>query len=349
MMARDQRNEGATAMVTIKDVARQAGLSVTTVSRALNNYDDVAAATRDRVREVAAALDYHPSAFARNLQGSVANAIGLGIPNVLHRSYDMSWLEFIGGIGATCAERGVDLLVSTAGVHDVDGQGFQRLVRERRVDGLIVCDIRRDDARIPYLRERQLPFVAYGRAVDDLAYPFIDVDGTDGAMQVMAHLIGLGHRRIAYLGVDLAFGFSHYRFAGYSAALLRARLCADPALIRHGLGERSVAPALAELLALPDPPTAVFAGADFLGLAVLGAARALGLVVPDGLSLAVFDDSLLVQHADPPLTAVGHPNRRLGEDAAALLLDRIVDPDRPLAQRLVAPTLVVRQSTAPPC
>ncbi len=167
-MSRGDRDKVALVTVTIKDVARQAGLSVTTVSRALNNYDDVAETTRVRVREVAAALDYHPSAFARNLQGSVANAIGLGIPNVLHRSYDMPWLEFIGGIGATCVEREVDLLVSTADVHDVDGQGFQRLVYERRVDGLIVCDIRRDDARIPYLHDRHLPFVAFGRAVDDL-------------------------------------------------------------------------------------------------------------------------------------------------------------------------------------
>jgi len=335
-------------MATIRDVARQAGLSVTTVSRALNNYDDVAKATRDRVRRVAETLDYHPSAVARNLQGSMANAIGLGIPNVLHRSYDMPWLEFIGGMGATCAGRGVDLLVSTADVHDVDGQGFQRLVRERRVDGLIICDIRCHDARIPYLQERRLPFIAFGRTASDLTYSFIDVDGADGMRQIMDHLIGLGHRRIAYLGLDPAFGFSHYRFAAYGAALQRAHLCDDPALVRHGLGEADVVAALASLLALPDPPTAVFAGADFLGLAVLRAARALGLAVPQDLSLAVFDDSLLVEHADPPLTAVGQSNRQLGEEAAALLLDRVAKPDLPLARRLVTPTLVVRRSTTSP-
>ena len=338
-------------MATIRDVARQAGLSVTTVSRALNNYDDVAKATRDRVRRVAETLDYHPSAVARNLQGSMANAIGLGIPNVLHRSYDMPWLEFIGGMGATCAGRGVDLLVSTADVHDVDGQGFQRLVRERRVDGLIICDIRCHDARIPYLQERRLPFIAFGRTADDAGdptYSFIDVDGADGMRQIMDHLIGLGHRRIAYLGLDPAFGFSHYRFAAYGAALQRAHLCDDPTLVRHALGEADVAAALRSLLALSDPPTAVFAGADFLGLAVLRVARTLGLAVPDDLSLAVFDDSLLVEHADPPLTAVGQSNRRLGEDAAALLLDRVADPGLPLAQRLVTPTLVVRRSTASP-
>ncbi len=335
-------------MATIRDVARQAGLSVTTVSRALNNYDDVAEATRRRVRRVAEALDYHPSAVARNLQGSMANAIGLGIPNVLHRSYDMPWLEFIGGMGATCAGRGVDLLVSTADVHDVDGQGFQRLVRERRVDGLIICDIRCHDARIPYLQERRIPFIAFGRTAGDPTYSFIDVDGADGMRQIMDYLIGLGHRRIAYLGLDPAFGFSHYRFAAYGAALRRARLRDDPALARHGLGEADVAAALRSLLALPDPPTAVFAGADFLGLAVLRVARALGLTVPDDLSVAVFDDSLLVEHADPPLTAVGQSNRRLGEDAAALLLDRVATPDLPLARRLVTPTLVVRCSTASP-
>jgi DNA-binding LacI/PurR family transcriptional regulator len=120
----------------------------------------------------------------------------------------------------------------------------------------------------------------------------------------------------------------------------------DPALIHEGLTELSALPAVLGLLTLPSPPTAVFASADFLGIAVVKAARDAGLTIPDDLSVCVFDDSPLVQHADPPLTAVSQPNRRLGEEAGRLLLDRVENPAAPLVQQLVIPAMVVRQSTA---
>jgi len=333
-------------MVTIKDVARVAGLSVTTASRALNNYADVAEATRVRIREVARELDYHPSVVARTLQGSQTNTVGLVVPLVLHRSHHAFWLEFIGGMAAACALRGVDVLVSMAEAHEQVGQGFRRLVRGRRVDGLLVCDVRQIDPRIGYLRQSGLPFVAFGRMTEALDYPYIDVDGTSGVLQAMQHLLALGHQRIAYLGLDPEFGFSHFRFAGYRQALDQAGLPCDPELIYHGLTEAAVPATVACLLALPRRPTALFAGADYVGLAALKAARTLGLAVPSDLSLVVFDDSLLIEHAEPPLTAVSQSSRRLGEEAAGLLLDRVAHPTLPLVQRLLVPSLVVRRSTA---
>jgi len=338
-------------MATIKDVARAVGLSVTTVSRALNDYDDVAEATRVRVREAAALLDYHPNAVAQSLQGNRANTVGLVIPLVLHRSYDAFWSEFIGGVAGTCARRGVDLLVAATDAtdgRDAPAVSFQRLVRGRRVDGLLLCDIRDEDERIAYLRARRLPFVAFGRTVGAPDYSYIDVDGAGGVARAVESLLQLGHRRIAYAGLDRHFGFSYFRFEGYRMALARAGLACDDALVRHDLSEETVPEALAALLALPDRPTAIVAAADFLALAILRASRDAGLRVPDDLSLVVFDDSLLVQHAEPPLTAIAQPNARLGAEAAALLLDRVADPSLPPAQRLVAPTLTLRQSTGPP-
>ncbi len=338
-------------MATIKDVARDVGLSITTVSRALNNYDDVAETTRLRVQAVATRLDYHPNAAARSLQGSHTNTIGLVIPLALHRSYDAFWSEFIGGVAGTCARRGVDLLVSATDAPDAPDaleQGFQRLVRGHRVDGLLICDVRIADERIAYLQKCHLPFVAFGRTTGACAYSYVDVDGALGVARAMEHLLRLGHRRIAYLGVDPRFGFSHFRLAGYRTALTQARVGCDETLVRHGLAEEDIPAALAALLNLPDPPTAILAAADILALAVLRAARAMGRAVPDDLSLIAFDDTLLVQHADPSLTAIGQPNRRLGEEGMTLLLERAAAPALPPVQRLIAPTLVVRQSTAPP-
>jgi DNA-binding LacI/PurR family transcriptional regulator len=335
-------------MVTIKDIAREVGLSVTTVSRALSDHDDVADATKARIREVADRLDYHPNATARSLQNSRSNAIGLVIPPIFHRAHDAFWLEFIGGMAAVCAQRGVDLLLSAI---DEPGEltlGFQRLVRSRRTDGVLICDVRRADARITYLQKHTLPFVAFGRTIGEQNYSFIDVDGAAGVLQAMEHLQALGHVRIAFLDVDTSFSFAYFRLEGYREALARADLPFDPELVQEGLTERSAALAARRLFAMRDRPTAIFAAADYLALAVLKTAREVGLEVPRDLSLAVFDDNLVVQQADPPLTAVGQPNRRLGEEAAELLLGRVARPDQPLAQRLVVPALTIRRSTAPP-
>src|SRR5579872_6335115 len=134
------RHQETGAMATIRDVARVAGVSITTASRALNNYDDVAETTRGRVLEAARELDYHPNVAAQSLQNSRANAIGLIIPLGLHRAHDPFWFDFIGGMATSCAEHEVDLLVSAAANGSTDGDHFRRLVRGKRVDGVLLCD-----------------------------------------------------------------------------------------------------------------------------------------------------------------------------------------------------------------
>lgn len=333
-------------VTTIKDVARHVGLSITTVSRALNDYDDVSEATRTRIRAAAHVLDYHPNAAARSLKGRRADAIGLSIPPVLHRSYDAFWLDFIGGTAETCAERAVDLLLSMANAHDAEGRHFQRIVRQHRVDGMLVCDVRLHDARMAYLQRHHHPFLAFGRTAGPATYPYIDTDGTAGVCEAVMHLVALGHRRIAYLGVNPDYGFSYFRLAGYRAALQQAEAPYDPDLVCEGLDGETAPAAVSALLARPLPPTAIFAAADFLALTTLQVARAAGLCIPDDLSVISFDDNILVQSADPPLTAMSQLNRTVGREAASLLLDSLAHPEQPPAQRLIKPILVLRGSTA---
>lgn len=331
---------------TARDIARHVGLSVTTVSRALNGYSDVAPATKARIRAAADLLNYHPNAAARTLKINRANAIGLVVPLGLHRSYDTLWLEFIGGMAASCARHNVDLLLSASDDTEQTPASFERLVRGRRVDGVVVCDIRGDDPRITWLQETEIPFVAFGRTIGQADYCYVDVDGSAGAREATQYLIALGHTRIAYLGLDSRFGFSHFRLAGYREAL-GSVLPHDPELVFEGLTEET-APAVARtILALPDRPTAVIASADFLALGLLRVAREQGLSVPADLSVIVFDDNPSVQSADPPLTAIGQPNRRLGEEAGELLLDRLRHPEKGARQQLIAPSLIIRSSTGP--
>jgi LacI family transcriptional regulator len=334
-------------MVAVKDVAREVGLSVTTVSRALTGYDDVAAATRERIRAAAEALDYHPNQMARSLQTRRANAIGLAMPAV-HRTYDSFWLDFIGGVAGVCAAKGIDLLLSMSDSSERPARGLAQFARSQRVDGLLLCDIERQDSRIAYLQKHDVPFVAFGRTESDHSYPYCDVDGAAGVMHAVERLLALGHRRIAYLGLDPTYGFSHFRLGGYRTALLKAGVSYDPHLVHEGLTEATADGVVASLLSGPSRPTAIFAAADFLALASLRGARNTGLTVPHNLSIIVFDDNLLVQQSEPPLTAVSQPNRRIGEEVAALLLDRLSHPTRPLVQRLLVPIMFERGSTAPP-
>ncbi|HVC79072.1 MAG TPA: LacI family DNA-binding transcriptional regulator [Chloroflexota bacterium] len=334
-------------MPTIKDVARAANLSVTTASRALNNHGDVASSTRALVVQVASDLGYHPNHAARSLQGTFTATIGLVIPRLVHRYVDSFWLEFIGGASAACADAGFDLLLSSGDDLSAEHAHYQRLIRTRRVDGVILCDIRVRDPRLTFLRARAASFVTFGRALGDDQYSWVDVDGATGLRLAVQHLLALGHRRIAFLGTARDYSFSHFRFEGYQDALLAAGIPCDNHLVVQDLvvGADLHAP-LAHMLALPEPPTAIIACADFLAASALSTVRRLGKCVPDDLSLVAFDDTLITQHAEPPLTTLRQDNQAIGSAVAGLLIRQLREPDRAPEHILLQPDLIVRRSSS---
>lgn len=336
-------------MPTLKDVAREAGLSVTTASRALNHYSDVAEKTRERVARVAAELGYHPNHIARSLQGTRTHAIGLVIPTLVHRYLDSFWLEFIGGVTSACMEAGFDLLLCTGkDLHDEYAQ-YERLVNSRRVDGVIVCDVRVRDPRISLLCKNDATLVAFGRVLGEDGYSWVDVDGAGGVRAAMEHLLLLGHQRIAYLSTPPAFSFTHFRFEGYLQALFAAGIEQDANLVVEDLDVTSdLEGPVRALLALDRPPTAILACADFLAIGALRALRALGKRVPDDVSLIAFDDTLATLQADPPLTCVRQDNQAIGRHVAITLTSELLGEAQAPVQILVQPCLVVRGSTAPP-
>ncbi len=340
---------GWVCMPTIKDVARIANLSVTTASRALNNHSDVAPATRAHVVQVAESLGYHPNHAARSLQGTRTDTIGLIIPRLVHRYVDSFWLEFIGGAGTTCVDADLDLLISAGDDLSAEHAHYQRLVRGRRVDGMILCDIRVRDPRVSFLQAHATPFVTFGRTLGGDDYNWVDVDGADGVRIAVEYLHALGHRRILFLGTGRDYSFSHFRFEGYQTGLAQAGIPYDPALVVQdlGVGDDLRAP-LTRVTALPNPPTAVIACADFLAAGALNVLRGLGMAVPEHMSLLAFDDTLLTQHAEPPITCLRQDNHQIGVAVATLLIRRLRDPESAPEHTLLRPELIVRQSTAPP-
>ncbi|HVA88329.1 MAG TPA: LacI family DNA-binding transcriptional regulator [Chloroflexota bacterium] len=334
-------------MASLKDVARAAGLSVTTASRALNNHGDVASSTRALVAQVALDLGYHPNHAARSLQGTFTDTIGLVIPRLVHRYVDSFWLEFIGGASAACADAGFDLLLSSGDNLSAEHAHYQRLIRTRRVDGVILCDIRVRDPRVTFLRSHAAPFVTFGRALGDNGYSWVDVDGAAGLRLAVQHLLALGHRRMAFLGTARDYSFSHFRFEGYQDSLLAAGIPYDNHLVVQDLavGADLDAP-LGRMLGLASPPTAIIACADFLAASALTTLRRLGRSVPEDLSLVAFDDTLVTQHAEPPLTTLRQDNHAIGSAVASLLIRQLRDPDRAPEHTLLQPQLVSRRSSS---
>ena len=204
---------------TLKEIAQRTGRSITTVSRALADYDDVSPETKSLVRRVAGELGYTPNLLAQRLQKRRSDTIGLILPTFGPRFADPFFSEFLAGVGNMAAEHGYDLLVSTQAPGDREMQVYRQKVQSRQVDGFVIVRTRRQDTRISYLEETGFPFVAFGRTENDLNFPFVDVDSIQGMRLIAEHLIGLGHCRLACLAPPSDLLFAEQRLNGLRQAL----------------------------------------------------------------------------------------------------------------------------------
>lgn len=332
---------------TIHDVARRLKLSITTVSRALDGYEDVAEKTRERVRRVAAEMGYAPSRAARQLRRQRADAIGYIMSTSQPRFSDSFFSEFVSGLGDEAAEQRLELLLAVAPANTPDEiQAYQRWVQGRRVDGIVLTRTRRRDPRVQLLNQAQFPFAAFGRTEPALDFPYVDVDNEAGARQLMAHLLGRGFRRVAFIGAPLDFMFHVQRLAGYRAGLAQARLKVDETLIVAGdLTQSGGYQAAAHLLARRRPPTAIIGVNDLTALGALTAAQELGIQVGRDLAIAGFDGIPDTEHTYPSLTTVRQPVYNIARQVTRLLVAQLKDQALSERQILLAPELVVRGST----
>ncbi|MFQ5594193.1 MAG: LacI family DNA-binding transcriptional regulator [Anaerolineae bacterium] len=332
--------------VTLKDIARETGYSVTTVSRALNDYDDVKPTTKRVIRDAADRLGYHPNITAQHLQRRRTDTLGFIIPTAGPRFSDPFFIEFLTGIGNEASTHGYDLLVSTqsAGPGEIDV--YRRFVRGKRVDGLIIVRTRRRDPRITYLLEQHFPFVAFGRAEGNSAFPFVDEDGRAGIAQVTQHLLDQGHRRIAFIAADQHLMFAHDRLVGYVETMQKNGIPLDKSLIAEGdLSKQSGRRAAEHLLEIPEPPSAMVATNDLMALGAMAAAQAHGLVVGRDIAVTGFDDIPLAEHSHPPLTTVRQPIYEIGTMACNMLIRTLQGETLDEQHVLLEPTLIIRPSS----
>lgn len=303
---------------TIKDVSAAAGVSVKTVSRVLNKERYVRADTRQRVEAAMVALRFRPNLAARSLAGRRSFQIALIWDNP-SPYYVFAVQE---GVRARCEEEGVRMIAQPYGGGSDPGSGIAGLLDTAAPDGLILTPPVCDNASVlAELERRGVPYVRITPGVDAGRSASVFIDNQAAAHAMTARLIEIGHRRIGFVVGHAKYAASAQRLSGYRAALRGAGIDADPALVEQGLFDfRSGSAAAETLLALPVPPSAIFASSDDMAAGVLATAHAKGLRVPEQLSIAGFDDTDLASLVWPPLTTIRQPTRDMAYVAADLLL-----------------------------
>ena len=314
--------DGSTPRAKIDDVARLAGVSTKTVSRVLNNEPNVREATRLRVKEAAASLNYTPDFSARSLAGQKSYLIAM-----FYDTASQGYLsQFQAGALVQCGEYGYHLLVERC---DVSSPGAGRRVADiasrLRVDGVILLPPLSNHTDVTeHMARSSVPFVQIVPADLSAASCYLNMDDAGAAYELTTYLIGLGHRRIGHIKGHPAHGASVQRYEGYCKALEEAGLTPEPSLVSQGLFNiGSGETAAAELLGQSHPPTAIFAANDDMAAGAINAARARGLVVPDDLSIVGFDDSEIASVTYPPLTTVRQPIEDMARGSVDLLIETI--------------------------
>ena len=327
---------------TIYDVARAAGVSIATVSKVINQTGRISDKTRSKVHKGMEELRYQPSMVASALTGKRMNTIGLLIKDLAN--------PFFAEVARAVEDRGQELgfsVVMCSTDNDSEKEAnYIALLKQKKVDGIIVAAGFQNDSALKELIRDHVPVALISQEIPELAIDSVSVDDYLGGYQVTSHLLSLGHRKIAMIAEDGRS--SDGRIRGFRQALREAgiafvdeMLATCEASVEEGLRHGG------RFLDAANPPTAIFASNDLLAIGVMKAARERNVKIPDDLSVAGFDNTILAAFAEPPLTSVAQPIQEMGRQVVDLLVESM-ENDKKTKQRVVLmPELVIRRSTGP--
>lgn len=330
--------------MTIRAIAKKAGVSPATVSRVLNHDPAVSEVTRWRVEK---ALGGAPGPRQRTAPAWLrrrTGTLGLIVPDITNPFY----AETAKIIIDLCQGRGYNvILCNSANLPGLHREQVE-LLRRRRVEGIIFGSVLLDDPETEALIASGFPCLQYNRRLRSGIGNYVVADNVRAGMEVTNHLIGLGHRRIAFITGTLEASTAHERLTGYRAALSAAGIPVDDDLVREGRYQAQAAhQAAEELLKRPQPPTAIIGSNDVMALSILQAAGELGLRVPDDLAVAGIDDIGIAAHHAIQLTTVSHHADEMAAAAATWMLEIVQDPTRFFrtpVQYVIRPTLMIRRT-----
>jgi len=335
-------DEPGGARITLAELAVEAGVSLATASKVLNGRSDVATATRARVE---ALLDRH--GYRRRAQGRPRARL---LELVFHELQSAWSMEIIRGVESVAAENGLGVVLTQSGTRHAPGPDWVENVIQRGVAGAVLVFSELPAPMRAALAARSIPFVIIDPAGDPPPeIPAVGSANWAGGLAATRHLIELGHRRIAVISGPEDMMCSHARIDGYRSAMAAAGLPVREEWVRWGdFHSEGGTRHAAELLSLPEPPTAIFAGSDLQALGVYELARVRGIRIPEELSVVGYDDIPLAEWVSPRLTTVHQPLEEMGREAARLVLRLVAEPVSPAPRMDLATRLVVRESTAAP-
>ena len=325
--------------VSIKDIAKAAGVSHSTVSRALADSPLIAERTRARIHRIAQKRGYAPNAIARGLVMRQTHAIGVVVTSIA----DPFIADVVRGIERIALDKGYRVFLGTSQDEPAREVNLVKALREWNVDGVIVASSRMGGQYLSVLEAIGVPIVLINNQGADGGHPIhsIAVDDVHGGEVATRHLIDLGHRAIAYLGGPADRLSNRERLKGYRRALAHAKITFDPALTLTGNGRVETGEQVVHLLA--QKPTAIFCYNDMTAIGALRALKKAGLQIPRDVSLVGYDDIALAAYTDPPLTTVRQPKEELGSKAMQMLFDLL--NETPVENIKLPGELVVREST----
>lgn len=334
-------------MTTIKDIAKAAGVSVTTVSRALNGYSDVNEKTRAKIMKVAKELNYSPNTVARTLVMKKSKTIGLLVSDMNREGVkDNFTFEVLCGINEASAELEYDLVLFSTTSTKQKEKTYTQLCRERRVDGVIIQGIKVDDPYLLEVVESDIPCVLVDLPIESDTVGYVTTDNVDGAKKATQYLIEKGHRNIAMINGHSKADVSKRRLAGYLEALQENNIKMNPEWILDGkFVEEKAEKAAYELLSNNQDITAIFCASDLMALGAIKAAKKLNKEVPKEISIIGYDDIMLASYSSPSLTTIRQDKFMIGYEAAILLINML--EGKAESHVKVLPTeLIARESTS---
>lgn len=334
-------------------LARDLGLSISTVSRALNGYEDVAPATRDRIFQRAREIGYRPNPGARRLKSGKTSLVGVILPSAGDgvRFVDSVASSLLGGVEAELEVGGYSLIATMQTRSDPVRESalYENFIKGGWVDALLIVRTRVNDPRVVFARRAHIPFVTYGRTETMAPYAWVDTDNEQAFYLATQRQVEFGHQRIALLNGPLEYYFARLREKGYASALARHGIALDRSLMRNGdLSEMSGYAMCGSLLSLPAPPTAIVCATDAMAIGAIAACRERGIEVGKAVSIVGYGNSSASAFSDPPLTTIDHAvfdnGRHIGQSLLRLLRGEAKPADIHYLEPVV---LVPRNSDGP--
>ncbi len=330
--------------ISLKDLAREIGVSISTVSRALNNHPDISPEMTQRIQKLASEMNYTPNPLAMGLLKQATRMIGVIVPDLVTHFYS----SIISGIEDIAEQKGYYILIASSNeTLQKEIKAVENLMKTR-VEGLIVCLSQETKTyeHFDRLINNQIPLVFFDRVCRTDEVPSVVVDNVDAAKKITRHFYKNGFRRIAYIAGPDHLNISQQRTQGYLAGLKSCGLEFHPELLEKcNLSTKDAIKATARLLDLPDRPDAIFGINDTVAFAAMKEIKRRGLRIPEDVALVGFTDEFHSTVVDPALTSITHPTFEIGQEAARLFFNRIENPTEASVQVTLKTRLIIRQSS----